>query len=37
MDLNIIIGMIGTTASIIAAVVAYITLRFTVRNSKAIS
>lgn len=34
MDLNIIIGVIGTTASIIAAVVAYMTLRFTVRNSK---
>ena len=34
MDLNIIIGVIGTTASIIAAVVAYMTLWFTVRNSK---
>ena len=34
MNLNITIGVIGTIASIIAAVVAYITLRFTVRNSK---
>lgn len=34
MNLNIIIEVIGTIASIIAAVVAYITLRFTVRNSK---
>lgn len=32
--MNITIGMIGTIASIIAAVVAYMTLRFTVRNSK---
>lgn len=31
--MNITIGMIGTIASIIAAVVAYMTLRFTVRNS----
>lgn len=34
MDLNIIIGVIGATASIIAAFVAYMTLWFTVRNSK---
>jgi hypothetical protein len=34
MNMNITIGMIGTIASIIAAVVAYMTLRFTVRNSK---
>ena len=34
MNLNNTIGVIGTIASIIAAVVAYITLRFTVRNSK---
>ena len=32
--MNITIGMIGSIASIIAAVVAYMTLRFTVRNSK---
>lgn len=32
--MNITIGMIGTIASIIAAVVAYMTLRLTVRNSK---
>lgn len=32
--MNITIGIIGTIASIIAAVVAYMTLRFTVRNSK---
>lgn len=32
--MNITIGMIGTIASIIAAVVAYMTLRFTVHNSK---
>lgn len=34
MSLNIIIGVIGTIASIIAAVVAYMTLQFTVHNSK---
>ena len=34
MNMNITIGMIGSIASIIAAVVAYMTLRFTVRNSK---
>lgn len=34
MNWNIIVGVIGAIASIIAAVVAYMTLHFTVRNSK---
>ena len=34
MNLSIVIGIIGAIASIIAAIVAYVSLRFTVRNSK---
>ncbi len=34
MNLSIVIGVIGAIASIIAAIVAYVSLRFTVRNSK---
>lgn len=34
MNLSIVIGVIGAIASIIAAIVAYVSLRFTIRNSK---
>lgn len=34
MNLSIVIGVMGAIASIIAAIVAYVSLRFTVRNSK---